>query len=155
MVTLGTGLVVTLVFTPRSLFSAGRFRTIVTNGPGDSWSNVRRGEALLAEAVLWEKLGKSWVPHVAGIGVNVAAGLYLGLAHERWSSAAVAALGGAAITELKILTQPVTMTLAHAEYQRRFSRQAGQPATWLASPTPALSASIYVGPRSVVVAGTF
>lgn len=156
MLTLGTGLVVTLVFTPRSLFAARRFRAIPASTEAEQLQKLRIGEELLDEAVFWERLGTSVVPHVAGIGVNVAAGLYLGLAAQRWDSAIVAAVGGIAVTELKIFTQPLTLSRAKAHYRRRWATADENfyvaPSAGMAE---GLRATVIVGASGISIAGTF
>jgi hypothetical protein len=154
VLTLGTGLLVTLALTPHSLFAAGRFRAMDPNRDGGR-ARVSAGEELLRQAVRWENFGKSWVPHAAGIGVNVGAGLYLGLAAERWSSALVAVLGGVVVTELKIYTQPVTLSLAQAEYEQRLSTQRGERAPRSDAASFLASAMLRIGPQGVSLAGTF
>lgn len=153
MVTLGTGLVATLVFTPRSLFAARRFCLLPARTEAEQLEKVRIGEELLEQAVRWERLGTSVIPHVAGIGVNLAAGLYLGLAARRWDSALVATLGGVAVTELKIFTQPLTLSRAKANYQRHLATPEA-PAVAPLSPGE-MKAMIVVGASSISVVGTF
>ncbi len=111
-VTIGIGLGVTLALTPRSLFAGDRLRGAPAATLVESCLKVRLGESLLAEAAFWERAGKSWVAHVAGIAVNVGAGLYLGLGAQRWASGLLAIAGGVTVTELKILTQPTTASRA-------------------------------------------
>jgi hypothetical protein len=156
MLTLGTGLVVTLVFTPRSLFAARRFRAIPANTEAEQLEKLRIGEELLGEAVLWERLGTSLIPHVAGIGVNLAAGLYLGLAAQRWDSGLVAVVGGVAVTELKIFTQPLTLSRAKTDYERRLTRAEG---SRFAAPSAARGegarVTLMVGASGIWIAGTF
>jgi hypothetical protein len=107
-VTIGIGLGVTLALTPRSLFAGDRLRGAPAGTLAESCLKVRFGESLLAEAAFWERAGKSWIAHVAGIAVNAGAGLYLGVKAQRWGSGLLAFAGGVTVTELKILTQPTT-----------------------------------------------
>jgi hypothetical protein len=156
MLTLGTGLVVTVVFTPRSLFAARRFRSLPANTEAEELQKVRIGEQLLDEAVRWEKLGTSVIPHVAGVGVNLAAGLYLGLAARRWDSALVATLGGVAVTELKIFTQPLTLSRAKATYPPNLTTSEANPvAPRFAAIGEGVRATVIVGASGISVVGTF
>jgi hypothetical protein len=62
-----------------------------------------------------ERFARAWYQHVLGIAFNLGAGLYLGLAHERWVSGAIQAGVGISVSEAMILTYPhrtLDLTLA-------------------------------------------
>ena len=128
-ITIGVGVVTTLVLPPGAAFAAGRLRAMPGRTSAELQSKVLVGESLLREAAHRERLGRSWVPHVGAVAVNLAGGLYLGLHAKRWSSAILAGAGGIAVAELKIFTQPTTADPALKEYELRramsWTREAG------------------------------
>ena len=117
--TLGTGLLATMALAPRSAFAAAKLRGLPDTTAEERRRKLLAGQELLAKCAFWERAGKSFVPHLVGVAVNVAAGLYLGIGEKRWASGLVAAVGGIAITELKIFTQPMTASAALAAYRGR------------------------------------
>jgi hypothetical protein len=60
----------------------------------------------LAEAAENERSGRTIVPHLTGLAVNLGAALFLGIGHDRWGYAAFQGIGGMCITEIRIFTQP-------------------------------------------------
>lgn len=67
---------------------------------------VAEGERLLAHAAHGEAFGTGTLLHLGTFLVNVAGGLTLGIAFDHWGSAALQGVGGIAIGELMIFTQP-------------------------------------------------
>jgi hypothetical protein len=53
-----------------------------------------------------ERRGRRWVAHLSTVTVNLAASLYLGLVHDHWKAAAISGIGGVAVGEIRIFTQP-------------------------------------------------
>ncbi|HKQ70785.1 MAG TPA: hypothetical protein VJT73_15670 [Polyangiaceae bacterium] len=105
---------------------------------------------LLIESAASERLGRSFIPHVAGLSLNLAAGLYLWLQEDRPMSGLVAFGGGALVTELKIFTEPITASRALEAYR------AG---TWRSGAAAGAARFLTVGfgafPAGVVLTGTF
>jgi hypothetical protein len=111
-ITLGAGLIGTLVLLPPAAFAGGRMRAAPARTPEERRQKVLLGEGLLKASAASERQGKSFVPHLVGAVINVSAGLYLWLDRDRPLSAVAQGLGGIAVTELKIYTQPTTATEA-------------------------------------------
>lgn len=53
-----------------------------------------------------ERFARAWYQHVLGALFNAGAGLYLGLAHDRWPSGAVQTVVGTAVSEAMLLSHP-------------------------------------------------
>lgn len=68
-----------------------------------------RADQLRAAAVDDEVFATGPVMHAANALVNIAAGLVLGLAYDRWTSGAITAASGIAIGEVQILTAPTRL----------------------------------------------
>ncbi|MES1205819.1 MAG: hypothetical protein ABUS79_07760 [Pseudomonadota bacterium] len=150
--TLGAGLVSTAIFYPRSAYAAGKLRSLPSNTLEQQRNKVAEGERLLAESAYWEGLGHSLVPHLAGLTVNLAAGLYLWLDQHRFTSGLVAFGGGTLITELKIFTEPITASPALNRYRADTWKRGGG-----ATPRvyPELSIGLGTFPLGVLVTGSF
>lgn len=75
-------------------------------------------DALLGGAAR-ERRGRGWGAHVSTVAVNLAASLYLGLVHDHWKAAAISGLGGVAVGEIRIFTQPNALAGVLAEETSR------------------------------------
>jgi hypothetical protein len=75
-------------------------------------------EMRLRSGALAERVGTAWWAHVANAAFNVARGAILGLVFGQWTSGLVTAIGGTAIGELMILTQPTALIPVDAAWPR-------------------------------------
>ncbi|MEO8180518.1 MAG: hypothetical protein ABI895_16910 [Deltaproteobacteria bacterium] len=141
-VTLGAGLIGTLVLMPPAVFAAGRMRGEPARTPEERRQKVLLGQGLLEASAASERQGKSFLPHLVGALVNVSAGLYLWLGRDRPLSAVAQSLGGIAVSELKIGTQPTTATEAMDPSRRELA-------------TPTASVVVTPFPMGVSVVGRF
>jgi hypothetical protein len=73
----------------------------------DRCALVEDAERRLARDAEGEAAGRAWWNHALNVAVNGGAGLFLGLAYDRWQSGLVTAVVGTAIGEAMIFTQPV------------------------------------------------
>jgi hypothetical protein len=55
-----------------------------------------------------QKDGRRWWLHVGNVVLNTGVGLFLGLGYHHWFAGALNAIGGSAIGELIIFTQPTS-----------------------------------------------
>lgn len=60
----------------------------------------------LARVQREERFMRAWYQHVLGAAFNSGAGLYLGLAHDRWLSGGLQAVFGTAVSSAMVLTRP-------------------------------------------------
>jgi hypothetical protein len=61
---------------------------------------------MLLDAAERQRRGVAWHQHGANLAIHLAGSLYLGLREGEWLQAVVTGAIGAAVGELKILTQP-------------------------------------------------
>ena len=81
---------------------------------------LKRAEELMEESADAELFGRSWVLHVASAAVSIAGGLILWLGYGWFVDGLLNAVGGIAVTELQIWTQPMRATRDWDEYRARF-----------------------------------
>jgi hypothetical protein len=82
-------------------------RLAVLPADADRCALVADAERRLARDAEGEAAGRAWWNHALNVAVNGGAGLFLGLAYDRWQSGLVTAVVGTAIGEAMIFTQPV------------------------------------------------
>lgn len=90
-------------------------------------------EHLLEAAAKDEQLRRSWVNHATSIGVSISVGLVLGVGYRRPVPGLLNAIGGIALSELQIFTQPTAAIDDFREYQKL----GGEPA----APVPGVKAA--------------
>jgi hypothetical protein len=78
---------------------------------------VRWAEDALVRDAASEALGAGWLGQLLAVGVNVGAGLVLGLGLGHWRGGVSLAVGGVLLGELQILTQPTGAVDALARYR--------------------------------------
>ena len=91
-------------FPPR--YAAAALRRLPRGTPDERRRKLARGERLLAASAAAETLGRSWLPHVTGTAVAIAGCLVHALAYKRIASCVTTLIGGVAINEAHIFTQP-------------------------------------------------
>jgi len=74
---------------------------------GDRCALLAEAEIMLARDAEGEAAGRAWWNHALNLVLNGGAGLFLGLVYDRWQSALLTAVGGTAVGEVMIFTQPV------------------------------------------------
>jgi len=119
------------------LHAAATLRAFPAGTPAERRSKLARGERLLAGAAAAEVGGRSWVAHVAGIGLTLTSSLVLALAYKRVVSSVVTLVSGVGITEAQIFTRPTAAIDDWSAYQRGASGTStaaggrrGTPVTW-------------------------
>jgi hypothetical protein len=137
-------------------------RALPAGTPVERRAALARAEKILEKAAEGEAFGRSWISHVAGIGVAGAATLVLALAYKRgWSS--LTTLGaGIVVTELQIWTQPTAAIddwkaytlLSEGAAADRWAPRPGAFRAPARTPPPA-SWQLTVLPGGVGVVGTF
>ena len=75
-------------------------------------------DARLKAGALAERVGTAWWAHAANAAFNVARGAILGIFFGQWTSGLITAVGGTAIGELMILTQPTALIPVDAAWPR-------------------------------------
>jgi hypothetical protein len=112
--------IVPLVATPLTVMSDARPLESPPVPPppaADRCMLLAGAEERLARAAASEEFGKSWLRHVGTVALNLGAGLFLGLAYDRWLTAAVGAAVGIVVGEAIIYTQPTHSVDALARYR--------------------------------------
>ena len=98
------------------------------------------GERLLSASADIESFGQSWIAHALGASVSLASGLVLALAYDRVTSGIVNGVGGIAVGELQIFTQPTGAIDDWRSYRRAIGRPAPdaqlEPVRWRIAPYP-------------------
>jgi hypothetical protein len=105
--------------------------------PRDTRSECARladAEQVLIEAAASEAGGQRWYIHGANVAFNVGVGLVLGLGFDLWPAAALNGIGGAAVGELQILTQPTDAVDALERYRAGQLGPAKPGVTWTITP---------------------
>ena len=102
-------------FTPR--LAAGHLRVYPATTPTERRRKLAAAERLLHAASDVEIQGRSWITHALGLSVSLATGLVLGLGYHSTRGALLNSLGGVAITELQIFTQPTAAIDAWHAYE--------------------------------------
>jgi hypothetical protein len=91
-------------FPPR--YARAALQSLPAGTSGERRRKLAHAERLLADSAKAEAGGRSWVAHVAGVGVTVVNSLVLALAYKRIASSLLTLGGGVAITEAQIFTRP-------------------------------------------------
>jgi hypothetical protein len=102
-------------FTPRS--AAADLRVYPATTPAERRRKLAAAERLLHAASDVEIQGRSWITHALGFSVSIASGLVLGLGYHSTRGALLNSLGGVALTELQIFTQPTAAIGAWQAYE--------------------------------------
>lgn len=105
--------------------------------PPDARSECARladAEQVLIEAAASEAGGQRWYIHGANVAFNAGVGLVLGLGFDLWPAAALNGIGGAAIGELQILTQPTDAVDVLEHYRAGRLGPARTAMTWTITP---------------------
>ncbi len=105
------------VFPLPSLRAAAKLGALPAASPAERRRKLARGERLLKESAEAEALGRSWINHALGATVSLGFGLLLGLAYKRPVSGVINTVGGIALTELQIFTQPTAAIDDYRTYQ--------------------------------------
>jgi hypothetical protein len=110
-VTSGIGLASVVLMPPEVLADAQLLsaRLQADGEGGNACDELALAERLLASAADDQRFGSGPVMHLLNAGLNVAAGLVLGLGFGRWSSGAVTAASGLLVGEVQILTLPTAL----------------------------------------------
>lgn len=103
----GLGFVSTIVLPPPSLFYTPCSDAERATAEGRARCAARQNERLRDAADL-ERLGRSWLPHVASVAVNLGGLAYSWLHDNRLVEGILASVVGLAVSEAKIFTQPTT-----------------------------------------------
>ena len=103
-------------FPPRH--AAGTLGAWPESTPDERRRKLAKGERLLAASARSEVVGRSWIPHVAGIGLSLTSSLVLALAYKRVVSGIVTLLSGVAITEAQVFTRPTAAIDDWRAYQQ-------------------------------------
>jgi hypothetical protein len=88
------------------------------NTPEERRKKLIFAEHLLHTAADNEILRRSWVNHALSISVSIGVGLVLGVGYERPIPGLFNAIGGIALSELQIFTQPTAAIKDLHDYQR-------------------------------------
>lgn len=107
----GLGLV--LFFPPEVGSNEARLASL----PPDGCAAVAEAERLLESAAASEAALTGWLVHAGNVLLNAGFGLILGLGYQRWESAALTFVTGAALGEATILTQPTRLAGDLARYR--------------------------------------
>jgi len=102
-------------FEPR--FAASDLAAEAGGTAGERRRKLAVAERLLAESADAEAFGRSWAVHLLGGGVSLGLGLVLAIAYDRLASGILNFVGGVALTELSIFTQPTDAIDAWREYR--------------------------------------
>lgn len=119
-ITSGVGLVAALASYPagaRGCAPARRLRDGSTEGDARA---LALAEKHMRDTAKGLRFGRSWLTHLGGVVVNLAAGLVLWLAFDQPVDGAVQLLAGTAVAELQVWTQPTATIRDWDEYLRRF-----------------------------------
>jgi hypothetical protein len=119
-------------FPPRH--AAADLRAVAGATPAERRRKLARAERLLAASARNEVLGRSWIPHVAGVVVTGTSSLVQAFVYQRVASSIVTLLSGVAITEAQIFTRPTAAIDDWRAYQQG-SWASGAPATAPRGPT--------------------
>ncbi|HEY0712066.1 MAG TPA: hypothetical protein VGF45_05295 [Polyangia bacterium] len=111
------GILPLLILPLTAMEDARILRTKIDAG-GACTTILPEAETMLARSAGSQADGRAWWNHVANIIVNGGTGLFLGLAYDHWMAGIVGGLGGIAIGEAMIYTQPVDSIEDVARYQR-------------------------------------
>lgn len=104
-----------LPFTPR--LAAADLRGYPATTPEQRRRKLAAAERLLHAASDVEIQKRSWITHALGFSVSLASGLVLGLGYQSTRGAVLNSLGGVALTELQIFTQPTAAIEAWHAYE--------------------------------------
>ncbi|HEY0710444.1 MAG TPA: hypothetical protein VGG33_26805 [Polyangia bacterium] len=117
----GTSFVGILPLLILPLSAMGDARALATKRTSGTACNalLPEAETMLARSAQTQAEGRAWWNHLANVVLNGGAGLFLGLAYDHWTSGIITGLGGIAIGEAMILTQPVDSPADLAQYQRQ------------------------------------
>ncbi len=96
----------------------GALTIVLTPAVPDGSGPATELETRLELGALAERVGTAWWAHAANAAFNVARGAILGFVLGQWTSGLVTALGGTAIGELMILTQPTALVPVDAAWPR-------------------------------------
>jgi hypothetical protein len=80
---------------------------VPNDGDGETCADVHRREKVLLAVAEDELRGQSWFAHLLPLAGSLAGGLVLGAGYGHWTGGALNAAIGIAVSELKILTQPM------------------------------------------------
>jgi hypothetical protein len=87
-------------------YAAADLRALPETTPAERRRKLAHAERLLRASAEAERLGRSWLTHTLSAGVSVAVGLVLGLGYKRPVTGVIDGVGGIALSEIKIFTQP-------------------------------------------------
>jgi hypothetical protein len=103
-------------FLPRH--AARRLRALPAGTPEERRRKLARAERLLRDSAGVEEGGRSWVAHIAGIGVTAAGALVQGLVYKRPSGSILTFASGVVIAEAQIYTRPTAAIDDWRAYQQ-------------------------------------
>jgi hypothetical protein len=103
-------------FLPRH--AARLLHALPAGTPEERRRKLARAERLLRDSAGVEEGGRSWVAHLAGIGVTAASALVQGLVYKRASSSVVTLVSGVVITEAQVYTRPTAAIEDWRAYQQ-------------------------------------
>lgn len=98
--------VVYTLVTPLSAGSADRRFAKIVEAGGDPCAIAAKGRAILADAADDESGGRGWLAQTLNVVFNAVVALWLGVGYGHWWSALESGVGGLALGEVMILTQP-------------------------------------------------
>ena len=101
-----------------SRHAAAKLAALPGATPDDRRRKLGRAEHLLKESAEAEALGRSWFNHALGGAVSLGFGLLLGFAYKRPVAGVINTLGGIALVEIQIFTQPTAAIDDFRTYQR-------------------------------------
>jgi len=108
--------VVYTLLTPLSAGSADRRFAAIVHAGGDGCAIAAKGRAILADAADGEAGGRGWLAQTLNVVFNAVVALWLGLGYGHWLSALESGVGGLALGEIMILTQPDGLPARLAAY---------------------------------------
>jgi len=116
-----------LVLLPPGIERDGaEFARLAGQAPPDSCALIASGEELLARYGAEQSGYMQWSQHLMNAAYNIAVGLVLGLAFNRWQTGGTAMLSGFTIGEVVMFTQPRTLPGEWTDYLAgRFSGGSG------------------------------
>lgn len=121
------GLISTAVIPWPSALAPARVRGSPDATPEQRRLSLREAEEALRSAAELERLGRSWLPQVGGVIVNLAAFGLRWFRYDRRATALLGLAGGLVVSEAKVLTQPTTSMQALQAYEQRFPTARKEP----------------------------
>ncbi|MBK9262577.1 MAG: hypothetical protein IPM54_22580 [Polyangiaceae bacterium] len=129
---------------------------VPARSPEERRRKLAFAEHLLEAAAKDQKLRRSWVNHATSIGVSIGVGLVLGVGYGRPIPGLINSIGGIALSELQIWTQPTAAITDFADYEKL--RNESKPSTTMLPPKTngfPVSISIAPHPGGISISGSF